>query len=102
MNDNDDNKTKEQTSGGMTHYRVEGRGTTKAEAVTVGRGTMKYTPEYIPRTKVEVVVKDDQVDLILSNIMDRLGANEISGKIFVLEVLLAFDIRTGSKGEYAI
>ena len=22
--------------GGMTHYRVEGRGTTKAEAVTVG------------------------------------------------------------------
>ncbi len=88
--------------GGMTHYRVEGRGTTKAEAVTVGRGTMKYTPEYIPRTKVEVVVKDDQVDLILSNIMDRLGANEISGKIFVLEVPLTFDIRTGSKGESAI
>ena len=65
----------------MTHYRVEGRGTTKAEAVTVGRGTMKYIPEYIPRTKVEVVVKDDQVDLILSNIMDRLGANQISGDI---------------------
>ena len=102
MNDNDDNKTKEQTSGGMTHYRVEGRGTTKAEAVAGGRGTMKYTPEYIPRTKVEVVVKDDQVDLILSNIMDRLGANEISGKIFVLEVPLIFDIRTGRKGESAI
>ena len=33
---------------------------------------MKYTPEYIPRTKVEVVVNDDQVDLILSNIMNRL------------------------------
>jgi nitrogen regulatory protein P-II 1 len=88
--------------GGMTHYRVEGRGTTKAEAVAGGRGTMKYTPEYIPRTKVEVVVKDDQVDLIVSNIMDRLGANEISGKIFVLEVPLTFDIRTGSKGESAI
>ena len=88
--------------GGMTHCRVEGRGTTKAEAVTVGRGTMKYIPEYIPRTEVEVVVKDDQVDLILSNIMDRLGANQISGKIFVLEALLAFDIRTGSKGESAI
>ena len=88
--------------GGMTHYRVDGRGTTKAEVVTVGRGTMKYTPEYIPRTKVEVVVKDGQVDLILSNIMDRLGANEISGKIFVLEVLLTFDIRTGSKIDSAI
>ena len=95
-------RLKNKQVGGMTHYRVEGRGTTKAEAVTVGRGTMKYTPEYIPRTKVEVVVKDDQVDLILSNIMDRLGANQISGKIFVLEVPLTFDIRTGSKGESAI
>jgi nitrogen regulatory protein P-II 1 len=88
--------------GGMTHYRVEGRGTTKAETVAAGRGTMKYTPEYIPRTKVEVVVKDDLVDLLLRNIMDRLGANEISGKIFVLEVPLTFDIRTGKKGESAI
>jgi nitrogen regulatory protein P-II 1 len=75
--------------GGMTHYRVEGRGTTKAEAVAAG-------------TKVEVVVKDDQVDLIISNIMDRLSANEISGKIFVLEVPLTFDIMTGKKGESAI
>ena len=88
--------------GGMTHYRVEGRGTTKAEAVAGGRGTMKYTPEYIPRTKVEVVVKDDQVDLLSTKIMDRLGANEISGKIFVLEVPLTFDIKTGRKGESAI
>ena len=88
--------------GGMTHYGVEGRGTTKAEAVAGGRGTMKYTPEYIPRTKVEVVVKDDQVDLLLRKIMDRLGANEISGKIFVLEVPLTLDIKTGKKGESAI
>lgn len=79
--------------GGMTHYRVEGRGTTEAEAVAVGRGTMKYTPEYIPRIKVEVVVEDDQVDLLLSKIMDRLGYNEISGKIFVLEVPLTLDIK---------
>ena len=35
-------------------------------------------------------------------IMDRLGANEISGKIFVLEVPLTFDIKTGKKGESAI
>ena len=54
--------------GGMSHYRVERRGTTKAEAVAFGRGTMKYTPEYIPRTKVEIVVKEDQVDLLITNI----------------------------------
>jgi nitrogen regulatory protein P-II 1 len=86
--------------GGMT-YRVEGRGTTKAQEVAVGRGTMKYTPEYIPRTKVEVVVKDDQIDYLL-NILDKLRANEISGKIFVLEVSITFDISTGEKGESAI
>jgi nitrogen regulatory protein P-II 1 len=88
--------------GGMTHCRVEGRGTAKAEAVAVGRSTMKYTPEYIPSTKVEVVVKDDQVDLILSNIRNRLGANQISGKIFGLGVPLTMDIMTGKKGDAAI
>ena len=82
---------------------MEGRGTTKAEAIVVGRGTMKYTPEYIPRTKVEVVVENDQVDLLLSKIMDRLGDDEISGKIFVLEVPLTLDIKTGKKnGEESV
>ena len=30
---------KSANTGGMTHYRVAGRGFTKAEAVAVGRGT---------------------------------------------------------------
>lgn len=77
-----------------------GGGTTKAQEVAVGRGTTKYTPEYIP--KVEVAVKDDQIDYLLNNILDRLRANEISGKIFVLEVPITFDISTRKKGESAI
>ena len=88
--------------GGMTHYRVEGGGTTKPLEVAVGRGTMKYTSEYIPRTKVEVVVKDDQIDFLINNILDKLRANKISGKIFVLEVPITFDISTGKKGESVI
>ncbi|MGA7369603.1 MAG: P-II family nitrogen regulator [Nitrososphaeraceae archaeon] len=88
--------------GGMTHYRVEGRGTTKAEAVAGGRGTMRYTPEYIPRTKVEAVIKDEQVDMLLDRVKERLGVGEISGKIFVLEVPTALDIKTGARGESAI
>ena len=63
---------------------------------------MKYIPEYIPRTKVEVVVKDDQVDLLSRKIMDRLGANEISEKDLLLKDPLTFDIKTGRKGESAI
>jgi nitrogen regulatory protein P-II 1 len=89
-----DEVLRETQVGGTTHHRVEGRGTTRAEAVAVGRGTMRYTPEYISRTKVELVVKDDHFDLLLRNVTDRLGVNEISGKIFVLEVPFTFDIRT--------
>jgi nitrogen regulatory protein P-II 1 len=88
--------------GGMTHYRMEGRGTTKPLEVAVGRGTMMYTPEYIPRTKVEVVVKDNQIDFLINNILDKLRTNKISGKIFVLEVPITFDISTGKKGESVI
>ena len=58
---------KSANTGGMSHYRIEGRGKVKAQEVAVGRGTMKYTPEYIPRTKVEVVIKDDQVESLINN-----------------------------------
>jgi len=53
---------KDVNAGGMSYYRIEGAGKIKAEPFTVGRGTTQGQPEYIPRTKVEVVVKDDQVE----------------------------------------
>ncbi|HET6730683.1 MAG TPA: hypothetical protein VFH04_03710 [Nitrososphaeraceae archaeon] len=68
----------------------------------VGRGTMKYTPVYIPTSKVEVVLKDAQVDLLSSKIMDRFGAKDIHGKTFVLKVPIALDTRTGKRGESVI
>lgn len=35
---------KSANTGGMSHYKIEGRGKVKAQEVAVGRGTMKYTP----------------------------------------------------------
>jgi nitrogen regulatory protein P-II 1 len=29
-------------TGGMSHYKIEGRGKVKAEPVAIGRGTMQY------------------------------------------------------------
>jgi nitrogen regulatory protein P-II 1 len=89
-----DEVLRETQVGGMTHHRVEGREPQGQRHLLLRGGTMKYTPEYLPRTKVELVVKDDHVDLLLRNITDRLGVNGISGKIFVLEVPFTFDIRT--------
>jgi nitrogen regulatory protein P-II 1 len=88
-------------SGGMSYYRIEGSGKVKAELVTVGRGTTQMQPEYIPRTKVEVVVKDEQVEGLLSTITQRLRS-DLGGKIFVVDVPIVVDIGTNSRGESAI
>jgi nitrogen regulatory protein P-II 1 len=88
-------------TGGMSYYRIEGSGKIKAELVTVGRGTTQMQPEYIPRTKVEVVVKDEQVEDLISTITQRLRS-DLGGKIFVVDVPIAVDIGTDSRGESAI
>jgi nitrogen regulatory protein P-II 1 len=93
---------KESQVGGMSHYRIHGRGSAKAEEVAVGLGTMRHTPEYNPRTKIEVVVRDDQVDSLLHKIVDKLRTSEIVGKIFVLDVPIAVDIRSNKTGESAL
>ena len=93
---------KESQVGGMSHYRIHGRGSSKSEEVAVGLGTMRYTPEYNPRTKIEVVVRDDQVDGLIHKIADKLRASNIVGKIFVLDVPIALDIRTNKTGESAL
>jgi nitrogen regulatory protein P-II 1 len=92
---------KDLNTGGMSYYKVEGSGRIKAERVTVKFGTSQSQPTYIPRTKVEVVVKDHQVEELISKITDKLGS-ELGGKIFVLDVPVAVDIRTKKRGEDAI
>jgi len=85
-------------TGGMSYYKIEGGGKTKADPITIGRGTAKVQPDYVPRTKVEVVVKDEQME---SKVTDRLGG-ELGGKIFVVDVPIAVDIMTKKRGEAAI
>lgn len=92
---------KSANTGGMSHYRIEGRGKVKAEPVEIARGTARYTPEFIPRTKVEVIVKDDQVEALISRLVERLG-DALGGKLFVTDVPIAVDLSTNKRGESAI
>jgi nitrogen regulatory protein P-II 1 len=92
---------KDVNTGGMSYYRIEGSGKIKAELVTVGRGTTQIQSEYIPRTKVEVVVKDEQVEELISTITRRLHS-DLGGKIFVLDNPIAVDIGTENRGALAI
>ena len=87
--------------GGMSYYKVEGSGRIKAERITLHTGVTQTQPTYIPRTKVEVVVKDHQVEELISKITDRL-AGELGGKIFVVDVPTVVDIRTKKRGDDAI
>ena len=93
---------KDTHAGGMTFFKVEGRGKIKAKPVAIGRGTRHFTPEFIPRTKMEIVVKDDQVDGIVSKIADKLADPAIGGKIFVVDVAKAVDLATKEQGEKAL
>jgi nitrogen regulatory protein P-II 1 len=92
---------KEVNVGGMSHYRIEGSGRVKAQPVTSQRGTSQRQPEYIPRTKVEVVVRDEQVEELISKITDRFST-ELGGKIFVVDVPIAVDLATKKRGEDVI
>ena len=62
---------------------------------------MQYTPEFIPRTKIESVVKDDAVEIIVNNLLEKLS-NKIGGKIFITDIQEAIDIRTKSRGNSAL
>ena len=92
---------KDANTGGMSHYRIEGRGKVKAEPVEAARGTARFTPEFIPRTKVEVIVKDEQVEPLIDRLTERLG-DELGGKLFISDVLVTVDLSTKKRGESAI
>ncbi len=92
---------KDNNIGGMNHYRIEGKGKTKPEPVSIGRGTMQYTPEFIPRTKIESVVKDEAVEIIVTNLLEKLSS-KIGGKIFISNIEDAIDIRTKSRDNSAL
>jgi nitrogen regulatory protein P-II 1 len=89
--------------GGMTFYDIKGRGRTKREPVSVGRGVMRYTPEFGFRTKIEVLVPDTKAKEIVDDVLKVLSAGSASdGKVFVYDVAEAYDIGSKEKGEAAL
>jgi len=62
---------------------------------------MHYKPEFIPRLKVEVVIKDEQVEDLVKAFVNKIG-DKIGGKIFVIDVPVAVDLTTKKVEESAI
>jgi nitrogen regulatory protein P-II 1 len=59
--------------------------------------------DFVPKIKLEVVVSDDKLHLVLENIMRSAQTGQVGdGKIFVTDLAEVVRIRTGESGEEAI
>jgi nitrogen regulatory protein PII len=53
-----------------------------------------------PKLKLEIVVGDHEVDIVLKAILDNAQTGEVGdGKIFILDVEDAIRVRTGERGD---
>ena len=86
---------------GMTVTEAKGFGRTGGKK-EVYRGSA-YVVDFVPKVKIEIIVKDDLVHQVLSTISEAAKTGRIGdGKIFVTPVDEVIRIRTGEKGEDAI
>lgn len=86
---------------GMTVTEVKGFGRQKGHT-ELYRGS-EYTIDFLPKVKMEVVVKDSEVAKVTKIIQDTAKTGKIGdGKIFVLNVEECIRIRTGEVGDEAI
>lgn len=86
---------------GMTVSEVRGFGRQKGQTERY-RGS-EYTVEFLQKLKIEVVIEDEQVDLVVDKIIAAARTGEIGdGKIFISPVEQVVRIRTGEKNMEAI
>jgi nitrogen regulatory protein P-II 1 len=88
---------------GMTFYNIKDRGRSKLEPISLGRGIMRYVPEFGSRIKIEVVVSHSLAKPVIDNILDIIGTDSnYDGKIFVYDVAEAYDIGSKESSDSAL
>jgi nitrogen regulatory protein P-II 1 len=86
---------------GMTVSEVRGFGRQKGQTERY-RGS-EYTVEFLQKLKIQIVIEDDQVDMVVEKIIAAARTGEIGdGKIFVSPVERIIRIRTGEKDLEAV
>ncbi|MBI4329414.1 MAG: P-II family nitrogen regulator [Chloroflexi bacterium] len=87
---------------GLNTVQVMGRGRQKGIVHQV-RGGGTVAVDMLPKTKVELVVRDQDTERVVAIIIDACRTGEIGdGKIFVSPVSQVIRVRTGERGEAAI
>ncbi|MFN7065051.1 MAG: P-II family nitrogen regulator [Aquificaceae bacterium] len=87
--------------GGMTVTEVRGFGQQKGHT-EIYRGT-EYVIDFLPKVKIEVIVRDEDVEKVVQTIMKTAQTGRVGdGKIFIIPIEDVIRIRTAERGEQAI
>ena len=85
---------------GMNVSTVKGRG--RQIGIKESYRGSSYCIDLIPKTRVELIVKEEDLDEIIDIIIDSARTGEVGdGKIFVSDVEEVIRIRTGERGNKA-
>ena len=86
---------------GITVTEVKGFGRQKGHT-ELYRGA-EYVVDFLPKVKIDIAVKSDQVEQVIEAVRDAANTGKIGdGKIFVSPLEQVIRIRTGESGEDAI
>ena len=86
---------------GITVSEVKGHGRQQGHT-ELYRGA-EYVVDFLPKIKIEIVVKEEELKKVLETIMNNARTGKIGdGKIFVTPVEKTIRIRTGEEDEEAI
>jgi nitrogen regulatory protein P-II 1 len=86
---------------GITKTEVEGHG--KQKGITEQFRGKEYRLTFIPKIKIEVVIKDRDVEKTINTIVETAFTGQIGdGKIFVSDVKDVIRVRTNERGESAL
>jgi nitrogen regulatory protein P-II 1 len=86
---------------GITVKEVKGRG--KQLGITESYRGTDYCVDLLPKTEIEIVARDEDVEGIIKTISDTAQTGCIGdGKIFISPVEDVIRIRTGERGEKAV
>ncbi len=79
-----------------------GRGRARETETINIRGKWTFTHEHIHRTKISLVVKDEDVEKVIDVVVANASTGSVGdGKVFVIPIEKAMDIGSGNPGDEA-
>ncbi len=86
---------------GMNVSYIKGRG--RQLGIKESYRGSKYCIDLIPKTRVELIVKDEDIEKASNAIIEGARTGEVGdGKLFISDIVEVIRIRTGEKGDDAV